>query len=67
MFDRLKKRRLVRWILSYLAVAWIAIQLTDVLADVWSFPLAVQQAVQVLLGLGFLITRDCWKECTPSA
>lgn len=66
MFDRLKNRRLVKWTLAYLTVAWITIQLTDVLADVWLFPLTVQQAVQVLLGFGFLITLVlAWYHGTP--
>ena len=54
LFERLRQRKLCRWTLGYLAVAWMLLQLTDVLSDVWSWSLLAQQMVSVVLGLGVL-------------
>ena len=54
LLERLRRRKLCRWTLGYLAVAWMLLQLTDVLSDVWSWSLLAQQMVSVVLGLGVL-------------
>jgi hypothetical protein len=52
MVDRLLERRVAQWFIAYLAVAWILLQLTEILAQIWNLPLAVQQGISITLGLG---------------
>jgi len=44
----------VRWVLAYLAGAWLMLQMVDVLKDIWDWPLQLQRATCVALGLGLL-------------
>ena len=50
--ERLLERKICRWMLGYLAVAWLVLQLTDVLSDIWSWSVLAQQMVSLVLGLG---------------
>ncbi len=50
--DRLMDRKLVQWILAYLGIAWLMLQLNDVLSEIWGWPAQFQQAVSLILGLG---------------
>ena len=52
LLERLRQRKLCRWTLGYLAVAWMLLQLTDVLSEVWRWSLLAQQIVSVVLALG---------------
>ena len=54
LIERLRQRKLCRWTLAYVAVAWMLLQLTDVLSEVWSWSLFAQQMVSVVLALGLL-------------
>jgi hypothetical protein len=54
LMERLRSRKMVQWLLAYLAVGWMVLQLNDVLADVWGVPLSVQKALSLALGLGVL-------------
>jgi hypothetical protein len=47
-------RRMVQWVLAYLAGAWLVLQMVDVLKDIWNWPLQIQRAICVALGLGLL-------------
>jgi hypothetical protein len=42
----------VHWVLAYLAGAWLTLQMVDVLKDIWEWPLQLQRAICVALGLG---------------
>ena len=53
---RLRRRKLCRWTLSYVAIAWISLQLLDVLGEIWDISVLVQQMVSLTLGLGLLPT-----------
>lgn len=54
--DRLRERKIVQWCLAYLAGAWLALQLLDVLGDVLAIPLWAQRGVLVLAAFGFILT-----------
>jgi tetratricopeptide (TPR) repeat protein/TolB-like protein len=56
LFDRLKERKLVQWALSYLAGAFVVVQLMDALESALGLTPTVQQAILVFLGVGFPIT-----------
>lgn len=75
LLERLKERKIVQWFIAYLAVAWIALQLMEILADIWSLPVTAQRAISLGLGLGTLPAlvlawyhgelgrqRVCWRE-----
>lgn len=50
--ERLRDRRLVQWFVAYLAVAWLGLQLTQTLAEIWSFPVMLQRGISLALALG---------------
>jgi len=52
LLERLRRRMISRWLISYVAVAWVVLQLLDVLADIWGVPLPLQQTITLVLGLG---------------
>ena len=52
LLDRLKERKLVQWALAYLAAAWLALQLMEVLAGVFAWTGATQRTIFVLLLIG---------------
>ncbi len=52
MVDRLLERKVAQWFIAYLAVAWILLQLTEILAQIWNLPVAVQRGISITLGLG---------------
>jgi len=52
LVERLRKRMISRWVISYVAVAWVTLQLLDVLADIWAVPLAIQRTITLIVGLG---------------
>jgi len=54
LIDRLRRRKIVQWALAYLAGAWLALEVLDLLAKNFSFPPLVAQAALVLLAVGFL-------------
>ena len=51
---RLLERKLVEWMLAYLALAWMALQMTDALREIWSWPVGLQRGITLALGLGAL-------------
>jgi hypothetical protein len=54
LVERLKDRKIVQWLLAYLAVGWMILQLNDVLAEVWGVPLTAQKVISLGLGVGIL-------------
>jgi hypothetical protein len=54
LMNDLRERRVVQWMLGYLAGAWILLQVMDVLAEIWGWPLLPQQVVSLVLGWGVL-------------
>lgn len=52
--ERLKERKVVQWLLAYVAVGWMILQLNDALGEVWGVPLTLQRAGSLALGLGVL-------------
>ncbi|NJD18699.1 MAG: hypothetical protein FIA95_05375, partial [Gemmatimonadetes bacterium] len=54
LIDRLRRRKSVQWALAYLAGAWLALEVLDLLAENFSFPPFVEQAALVILAVGFL-------------
>lgn len=52
--DRLRERKCVQWMLAYLALGWLALQLGDVLSEIWSWSPTVLKAVSLVIGLGVL-------------
>lgn len=51
---RVRDRKLVQWALTYLAAAWIILQLLDVVAEPWNLPAWAARSLQALLGFGLL-------------
>jgi len=54
LLDRLMERKVVQWFIAYIAVAWIVLQLTEILAGMWEIPINAQRAISLTLGLGTL-------------
>lgn len=54
LIERLRQRKMVQWLIAYLAMAAIALQLTEALADMWSIPVPVQRGISLTLGFGTL-------------
>lgn len=52
--SRLRERRLARWLLAYLAMAWMVLQITDALREIWNWPIGLPQGITLALGLGVL-------------
>ncbi len=56
VFQSLSQRKLIQWALAYLASAWFVLQLVDILGDRWSWPVAIQRVIDVLLVVGLFVT-----------
>lgn len=54
ILDRLHEKRLPEWMLAYLAVAWVAVQMGDALREIWSWPLGLLRGITMALALGAL-------------
>lgn len=53
LFRHLTQRKLVQWAIAYLAGAWFALQVMDILGELFDWPLPLQQGFFFLLVLGF--------------
>lgn len=51
---QLARRKVAQWMLAYLAMAWVLLQLTDILSGIWSWSVRLQQIISLVLGLGAL-------------
>lgn len=56
LLQRLRKRQFVKWIIAYLAGAWLFLQLFDLIAEQFLMPAWVRQGATVVLSFGILIT-----------
>ena len=56
LLDQLKERKLVQWLVAYVAGAWALLQVAELLGDAFAWPGWVLRALIVLLGVGFLGT-----------
>jgi serine/threonine-protein kinase len=55
LLHSLRERRLVQWVLAYMAAAWLVFQAIEVLADPWSLPTSLQRSIHILLVVGFFL------------
>ena len=55
VWDRLKRRKLVQWLVAYAAAAWVVVQVTTLIAAQFRLPDFVAQSVTLLAGFGFLV------------
>jgi hypothetical protein len=51
---RLRERKVVQWFLAYLAVAFLVLQVMEILAEAWSIPIPFQRGLSLGMGLGTL-------------
>ncbi len=56
LIDQLRERKLVRWAAAYLAAGWAVLQLFDVMGPRWGLTDAALRAIDVVVGVGFLLT-----------
>jgi hypothetical protein len=54
--ERLAGRKLVQWAIAYLAGAWLALQVLDMLRETFAWPLVVEQVGFAVAVAGFLAT-----------
>lgn len=54
MFRALRQRKIVQWAIAYLAAAWVVLQVVDLIGSQFEWPDALQRAITVSLGVGFL-------------
>jgi TolB-like protein len=54
--QRLKERKLVQWALAYLAGAFVIFQLLDALETPLGLTATLQQAILLIIGIGFFLT-----------
>ena len=52
--ERLRRTKTVEWMLGYIAMASLLLQLIDVLCHLWGWPIAFERVTSLLLGLGAL-------------
>jgi len=56
ILQRLKERKLVQWALAYLAGAFVVFQLLDALETPLGLTATLQQAILLIIGIGFFLT-----------
>ena len=56
LLDRLKRRKLVQWVVGYLAVAWLILQVLDLLRETYEWSPAIQRVAVAVLAAGLCIT-----------
>ncbi|MEE9141653.1 MAG: DPP IV N-terminal domain-containing protein [Gammaproteobacteria bacterium] len=54
VFKQLGRKRLVQWAIAYLAAAWVALQVAELIADIFGLSDYLLRAFTVALGFGFL-------------
>jgi adenylate cyclase len=53
---RLKQRKIVQWAIAYAATAWVSLEVFDLVAEQFFWPVWVRQGATILLLFGLLIT-----------
>jgi TolB-like protein len=56
LFQRIRKRKLVQWLIAYAAVAWGLLQVLDFLAENFAWNPLVVRITTVIVAMGFLAT-----------
>lgn len=56
VIERLKQRKIVQWVLAYLAGAWLALQVVGEFREPWGWSDAVVRGVHLALAIGFALT-----------
>ena len=54
LLQHLRERKVVQWMLAYLGGTWMVLEATDVLSEIWGWPLIAQRTICLSLGLGSL-------------
>ena len=54
LFHNLRQRRMIQWIIAYLAFAWVSVQVAELLAQIFYLPDWLLQALVWILIFGFL-------------
>ena len=56
LLQRLKQRKIVQWAIAYAAAAWVSLEVFDLIAEQFFWPVWVRQSATVLLFFGLFIT-----------
>jgi len=56
LLQRLKQRKIVQWAIAYAAAAWVSLEVFDLIAEQFFWPVWVRQSATVLLLFGLFIT-----------
>jgi TolB-like protein/Flp pilus assembly protein TadD len=54
--QRLKQRKIVQWAIAYAATAWVSLEVFDLIAEQFFWPVWVRQSATILLLFGLLTT-----------
>jgi TolB-like protein len=54
--QRLRKRKIVQWAVAYAAVAWLSLEVFDLVAEQFFWPVWIRQGATILLLFGLFIT-----------
>ena len=53
-FERIRQKKLVQWLIAYLAVAWVVVEAVDLVSGQFGWPPAVGRATTLLLAVGVI-------------
>ena len=56
LLQRLKQRKIVQWAIAYAATAWVSLEVFDLIAEQFFWPVWVRQSATILLLFGLFIT-----------
>jgi hypothetical protein len=56
LLTRLKRRKIGQWTLAYLSVAWLALQVVNVIGNQFAWPAALERGITIALAAGLLVT-----------
>ena len=54
--QRLRQRKIVQWAITYAAVAWLTLEVFDLVAEQFFWPVWIRQSATIFLLFGLLIT-----------
>jgi TolB-like protein len=55
LLQRLKERKLIQWVIAYLAGAWFVVEATGLVVDQFTWPVLVGQVVTIFAFFGFFV------------
>ena len=56
LMQRLKQRKIVQWAIAYAATAWVSLEVFDLIAEQFFWPVWLRQSATILLLFGLFIT-----------